>query len=556
VSKVQPGRRVSNYILLEQVGRGTFGEVWKARHHVWGDRFVAVKVPTDEQYVRNLQKEGMVVHGLLHPNIVRVIDLDPFADIPYLIMEFVDGRSLREVLNEAGKLPVETAVGYLRDVLEGLRSAHDAGVIHRDIKPANILIAKPEPQAHGGTDIPVCPDGSAKPGAAKVVDFGLGGVTAVTTQSLLISGSLQTDEGKSISGTLAYMAPEQQDPGAVVGPPADLYACGIVFFEMLTGTRPQGLDVPSDLVPGLPAWVDGIFRRAYTRLERRFKSAGEMLAALDARTDDPRAKPEPGSDPATIVIPDEPELAGEHVTRMHSREPVRREWPVPVNDPHVHDAHGAHAHGSHARSPRVDDTDGADLVILDESAPRSPRRPYEFPRYGQPEHAPPPHVPTRPTHRPLPAPPPVVFVDDDHHAPPARPAPNSGVVYIPDDRPPVRPVSLPIARHDPRFDPRHHHTAPPHHAPPRAEPPAVQWIDDRPAEPVRDPARPAPVVATPSRECPSCRHPIGEADNFCHKCGRQTVGQVRRCERCGGFPEARDEFCIFCGHTLPHNRVR
>src|SRR5437016_14385123 len=92
------GERISEYILVEPIGAGTFGQVWKAHHHIWKDQWVAIKVPTDTQYVRNLQKEGAAVHGLRHINVVRAIGLDPYADPPYFVMEYVDGASLREVI--------------------------------------------------------------------------------------------------------------------------------------------------------------------------------------------------------------------------------------------------------------------------------------------------------------------------------------------------------------------------------------------------------------------------------------------------------------------------
>jgi serine/threonine protein kinase len=82
-----PNQRISEYVLVERIGGGSFGEVWKAHHHVWTDQLVAIKIPTDPQYVRNLQREGAAVHGLLHPNIVRAIGFDPYADPAYLTME-------------------------------------------------------------------------------------------------------------------------------------------------------------------------------------------------------------------------------------------------------------------------------------------------------------------------------------------------------------------------------------------------------------------------------------------------------------------------------------
>ena len=120
-TKHQPGVRVSEYVLEECVGAGTFGEVWRARHHIWEKDRVAVKLPTEPEYVRYLQREGVVVHGLKHPNIIRVIGLDPYAEIPYLVMELVEGPSLRAVLDEHRQgLPINTAVVVLRGMLRAM----------------------------------------------------------------------------------------------------------------------------------------------------------------------------------------------------------------------------------------------------------------------------------------------------------------------------------------------------------------------------------------------------------------------------------------------------
>jgi len=274
MSRLQAGDRISNYILTSPIGSGSFGEVWKAQHHVFAET-VAIKVPTDPQYVRNLQREGVTVHGLRHPNIVRVIDLDPYADPPYLVMEYVDGVSLRQIIERhPSGLPVDAVLPILEGILRALKRAHEADVIHRDIKPENVLVA-------GGQDLK-----GMNPERVKVTDFGLGRVGRDTCVSMMQSGSMVTDEGRSISGTIAYMAPEQRD-GRDVDARCDLYACGVVLFEMLTGERPQGTDLPGDLRAGIPPAVDEIFRQCYTRLDRRYGSAEEVLRALEKARSEP-----------------------------------------------------------------------------------------------------------------------------------------------------------------------------------------------------------------------------------------------------------------------------
>src|SRR5271156_4318959 len=93
-------QRVGEYVLADRISSGAFGEVWKARHHVWGDQLVAVKIPTDPQFLRNLQREGSAIHGLNHPNIVRAIGFDPYAEVPYLAMEYIPGSSLRPLIQK------------------------------------------------------------------------------------------------------------------------------------------------------------------------------------------------------------------------------------------------------------------------------------------------------------------------------------------------------------------------------------------------------------------------------------------------------------------------
>ena len=267
-------QRIGEYVLEQRVGGGAFGEVWRAAHHVWADRIVAVKVPTDPQFLRNLQREGLAVHGLEHPNVVRAMGFDPYADPPYLVTEFVPGRNLRAVV-KAGRSTPADAAAIMRQVLAGLQYAHGRGVVHRDVKPENILVhERAEAEGYGSE------------GVVKITDFGLGraraeaGLSAVgSAGSIAFSQSIAGEAGREIAGTLDYMAPEQR-AGQPVDGRADVYACGAVLFELLTGERPAGTDVPSDLNPAVPKSLDEAFRRSYARLEKRFTSAAEFAAAL------------------------------------------------------------------------------------------------------------------------------------------------------------------------------------------------------------------------------------------------------------------------------------
>jgi serine/threonine protein kinase len=273
-----PNQRISEYVLVEKIGGGTFGEVWKAYHHVWTDQLVAIKIPTDGQYVRNLQREGAAIHGLIHPNIVRAMGFDPYADPPYLTMEYVPGTSLRPLIS-GQQLSIDQAIAVMKQVLAGLDYAHNQGIVHQDVKPEIILI-------HERTRA----EGFNGQGLVKVTDFGLGRAAASTAVgSIVYSASLNDAAGKEIAGTLDYMAPEQRS-GSNIDRRADLYACGVVLYELLTGERPAGTDLPSDVNPKVPKWLDDVFKRSYARLDKRFGTAADFITALSVASPPPLPK--------------------------------------------------------------------------------------------------------------------------------------------------------------------------------------------------------------------------------------------------------------------------
>jgi serine/threonine protein kinase len=260
-------QRVGEYVLEQKVGGGTFGEVWRAHHHVWSDQLVAVKIPTDPQYLRNLQREGSAIHGLVHPNIVRAIGFDPYAETPYLAMEYVPGSSLRPLVSRRA-VTIPDSIAIMRQVLAGLSYAHANNIIHRDIKPENILVHEK-----------AFADGYDVSGLIKVTDFGMGKAATASSGSIAYSASLNDDAGREIAGSLDYMSPEQR-AGGKVDARTDLYACGVVLYELLTGEKPAGTELPSDLNKSVPRYLDEVFRRSYSRLEKRYASADEFAAAL------------------------------------------------------------------------------------------------------------------------------------------------------------------------------------------------------------------------------------------------------------------------------------
>jgi len=205
------------YELIEPAGEGNFSITYQARDLRLG-RLVAVKLlrpqyAADAAFVSRFEREAQVAASISHPNVVDVYDFGAYQDTFFIAMQYVPGRTLRQEIDAAGRLDTRAAVRIARQILAGLGAIHAAGIIHRDIKPQNVLL---------GRD-----------GEARVTDFGIAHGA--------IGGALTT-HGTTV-GTASYMAPEQAR-GGVMSPATDLYAVGVVLFEMLTGRLPFIADNP------------------------------------------------------------------------------------------------------------------------------------------------------------------------------------------------------------------------------------------------------------------------------------------------------------------------
>jgi len=255
-----PGHTIGPYELKRRLGGGAFGEVWLARHLDLGVER-AMKIPTDPDYVRQLRKEGQIQFNLKHLNIVETFDLNTHHDPPYFVMEWIDGEDLARHLAARGSVGVEEALAVVQQILGALVAAHGEGIIHRDLKPSNILLTRD--------------------GTVKVTDFGLGRVKADVAQSLLVSGSVLSQDEGSVSGTLEYMSPAQR-AGQPPDPRDDLYALGIIGCELLTGRRPSAAGAARALGrAGIAKGIIEVFERACDDPEYSYPSAAEMLADVE-----------------------------------------------------------------------------------------------------------------------------------------------------------------------------------------------------------------------------------------------------------------------------------
>ncbi len=246
-------RRLPDLDDFELIGPGGMGTVYRARHRPL-DRPVAVKVlhahlQDDASFAERFTREARTMARLDHPHIVRVYDFGHREGLYYLVMELVDGVSLRQALADGGFTPAE-ALAVVPRICEALQYAHDQGVVHRDIKPENILLDRS--------------------GSPKIVDFGL----ALLTKPA--AGTRLTRQAR-VLGTPHYMAPEQIERPAEVDHRADIYALGVVFYEMLTGELPIGRFPPPSQKVEVDVRLDEVVLRTLEKEpRRRYQQAREL----------------------------------------------------------------------------------------------------------------------------------------------------------------------------------------------------------------------------------------------------------------------------------------
>ena len=191
---VAKGSVISEYVLLSKLGEGGFGEVWKAEHRQIAGKFVAIKVPNCPEALELIRREAVFQHQLDHPGIVRTIGLDTNHQPPYFIMEFVEGKNLREFMASEGILPPPYAIDIAVQVLEALAYAHGRGIVHKDIKPENILVEKRK--------VRVGADQKALMHYVKITDLGLGVFPEKAQQEMAMSATAYTSGVRQLSGTL------------------------------------------------------------------------------------------------------------------------------------------------------------------------------------------------------------------------------------------------------------------------------------------------------------------------------------------------------------------
>ena len=316
--------KVGEYTIAREVGRGGMGKVFQALSPQ-GDT-VALKTViwpegldprTRWETVERFQREARAARVLTHPNICQVLDIGADDDTFFIVMEFIDGQSVRDLIRIAGAIQVERAVEIMTTVCKALAYAHDQGIIHRDIKPDNIMVLRS--------------------GAVKLMDFGLASI--VYEKAVTQTGTMM--------GTFCYMSPEQAQ-GKKADARSDIFSIGTTFYEMLAGRQAFPGESPAAVVnkilteeppriPALPAPVSRTLAKCLRKQPQyRFQNAGEVISALGGQEMQPDTtetavlpgrQPDPAvvlSSPAPRTLPYPPNAGSETEARRTSRPPDLR----------------------------------------------------------------------------------------------------------------------------------------------------------------------------------------------------------------------------------------
>ncbi|MGH4052718.1 MAG: Stk1 family PASTA domain-containing Ser/Thr kinase [Clostridium sp.] len=270
---------LNRYELLEKIGEGGMGIVYKAKCHLL-NRFVAVKIlktelSNDEEFLARFKREGTASASLSHPNIVNVHDVGAEGQINFIVMEYINGKTLKQLISENGRLTSQKALEISLQIANALQCAHKNNIIHRDIKPDNIMITEDN--------------------IIKVTDFGIAKVSDSRTMT----------NSNKIMGTARYFSPEQAK-GIFVDTRTDIYSLGVVMYEMATGKVPynaessisiammhihEPITPPKEIIEGLPENVNLVILKAMEKEPvKRFQTADEMGKILKLIKENPNFK--------------------------------------------------------------------------------------------------------------------------------------------------------------------------------------------------------------------------------------------------------------------------
>ncbi|HEV7264401.1 MAG TPA: protein kinase [Falsiroseomonas sp.] len=468
----EPGGRLGKYELRGTLGRGAMGVVYDGWDPVIARR-VAVKTvkvpdPTDAEAMEELarfRREAQAAGRLTHPNIVGVYDYGEDGNIAYIVMEFVEGPTLKSLLEKQERMALPDVARVMEDLLTGLAFSHARGIVHRDIKPANVMLTLE--------------------GRAKIADFGIA----------RIESSSMTQAG-TVMGTPAYMSPEQF-MGQTVDARTDIYSSGVLLYQLLTGERPfeggmtaimhKALNTdppkPSELSVTAPPALDAVVARAMAkRPEGRWPNAEAFAAAIRQALAAPAAGAEPGSDATMISAPSAGPPPGSRAAPRAAPNPAATPPAAPARkgSPVVPIAGGVVALAAIGG--------GAAFFLLGGEAPPVPVPVASVPAISTPAATPVAAPPVTPM--PVPAPPTVPSLPPATAAP-ATPAPSVPPLAVLQPAPaPAMPAPSP--------------TAPSPTAPlPPAPSPSVQPQPVAPAPAVQaPPVQPAPVVQAPTAQPP------------------------------------------------------